>query len=200
MQKRDLSTFPKRVEMRFDEPLDVDEFPEFHAARLLILMFVFTQHTKKDISGRITIAKLDFFVRYPYFLEVAVKKLKEQGEDVPDFFAGEEGVESSMVRYRFGPWDHRYYNVIALIEARQLIKVIPQVRTEKYQVTIEGKELAEGLLKSPSFASLKLRCEVVAQVFGKFSGNQLKEFVYDTFQEEVTSLSSNKTIKAKRGE
>jgi hypothetical protein len=70
---------------RFDEPLDVDDVPEFHAARLLLLLRFYGRSPGGEIAGRTKLAKLDFFVRYPRFLEAAVARLRSEGRDVPEY-------------------------------------------------------------------------------------------------------------------
>src|ERR687890_441277 len=88
-------------------PLLADDLTEFRAARLLLLLN--ECGLKGQIEGLTKLAKLDFFVRYPSFFTQACI---EQGKP---FFPVTEAVESPMVRYYYGPWDHRYYQVLAYL-------------------------------------------------------------------------------------
>jgi hypothetical protein len=95
-------------------PLSPDNVVEFHAARLLLLISLCG--TGGRIDGLTKMAKLDFFVRYPDFFAVAKKDAVRSSES-------EESVESAMVRHHYGPWDKRYYHVLAYLEAKQLISI-----------------------------------------------------------------------------
>src|SRR5690349_19688961 len=137
---------------RFDRPLDVEDLPELHAARLVVLMRICGDGHTGLIRGRTKLAKLDFFVRYPAFLEAAVQRVRRQRPSLADYRAGTEGVEASMVRYRFGPWDHRYYNLLGLLDARALIKIGGGAgRVETYSLTEAGRQLADSLATQQSF-------------------------------------------------
>ena len=59
-------------------------------------------------------AKLDFFVRYPHFFQVVAKVL---GKDI-EYLSTYTETESKMVRYHYGPWDQRYYHVLAYLEGK----------------------------------------------------------------------------------
>lgn len=179
--------------MRFDTPFDVDDVPEFHAARLLVLMFVCGSGRTHQLRGRTKLAKLDFFVRYPSFLEVGLTRLREEGRAVPEYQAGTEGVEASMVRYRYGPWDHRYYNLLALLDARGLVK-IGGGTIETYSLTDEGQRVAETLAAESAFSPIVERCRIVRDSFAEMNGTQLKDFVYQTFADEVAALPLGTTI------
>jgi hypothetical protein len=178
---------------RFDEPLDVDDVPEFHAARLLVLLRICGEGSRNTIKGRTKLAKLDFFIRYPHFLEVAVNRRKRAGVAAQPYEAGTEGVESNMIRYRYGPWDHRYYNWIALLRARGLITIGGAVET--YTLTKEGRAAADTLASHDAFGAVVERCQAAASAFAGMSGTELKRFVYATFEEEVGALSQGRPIR-----
>jgi hypothetical protein len=182
-------------QLRFDRPLDSDDIPEFHAARLLILLRICGEGRTGLIRGRTKLAKLDFFVRYPAFLEAAARKRRDLGTNLPDYRAGNEGVEASMVRYRFGPWDHRYYNLIALLQARDLIR-IGAGPVETYSLTPQGQTVVQQLREDPVFAPIVERCQVAAATFEGLTGTQLKDFVYETFIDEVAKLPQGRVIQS----
>src|SRR4051812_43483899 len=94
----------------------------FHAARILILIaFCGKPRTSPKgvlpgIEGRTLLAKLDFFLRYPAYLRKAaqIRDAVVLGESVLRVAANEaNSVESRMVRYLYGPWDHLYYPALA---------------------------------------------------------------------------------------
>src|SRR4051812_22748181 len=96
-----------------------DENLAYHAGRLLLLLRrCGTPRANPGIKGRTLLAKLDFFLRYPAFLKKAAGILKK---DVATHQLGIdserelESVESRMVRYHYGPWDHIYYPVLAYL-------------------------------------------------------------------------------------
>jgi len=188
------------AQVRFDKPLDVEDVQEFHIARLLLLMKLCGQGQTGLLRGRTKLAKLDFFVRYPHFLETALNRLREAGRAAPEYTAGTEGVEASMVRYRFGPWDHRYYNLLATMSARGLIRIGGGATgVETYSLTPTGRNIAETLLQEQVFAPVVERCRLVSESLAGFTGTDLKNFVYETFQEEVAALPHGATIVAPGG-
>ena len=96
-------------------PLPADDITELHAARLLLLFHHCGSGDKVD--GLTKLAKLDFFVRYPIFFERVARQL---GNTVS---VSSDQTESLMVRHHYGPWDKRYYQVLAFLESRGLITV-----------------------------------------------------------------------------
>lgn len=182
---------------RFDEPLDVEDIPEFHASRLLLLLLICGTGKRKSIEGRLKLAKLDFFVRYPSFLERGLKALREEqgARSINAYHAGVEGVEASMVRYRYGPWDHRYYDLISMLEARTLIRVgASRSGVETYWLTSKGLELAQEIAGNDAFGPIVERCKIVSDAFGRMKGTHLRDFIYSNFSEEVTKQRSGAVI------
>ena len=96
-------------------PLAADSIVEFHAARLLLLISLCG--TADRIDGLTKMAKLDFFVRYPDFFAAA----KEDQTPNPQVSGA---VESAMIRHHYGPWDKRYYHILAYLESKQLIQIV----------------------------------------------------------------------------
>jgi len=54
-------------------PIVADDVPEFHAARLLLLLMLCG--TRARVQGLTKMAKLDFFLRYPQFFKEACRQL-----------------------------------------------------------------------------------------------------------------------------
>lgn len=175
-------------------PLLADELVEFHAARLLLLLEICGSAGK--IDGLTKMAKLDFFARYPDFFAVAKAAAAPSDageEESPRSNAGI--VESAMVRHHYGPWDKRYYHVLAYLESRGLIDVSPKGKSYLLALTPLGRETAQAVATAPSFAGLVERMKDVKNVFGRKSGTYLKNLVYQLFDEEVGQLPLGEEIR-----
>lgn len=164
-------------------PLSADDLVEFHAARLLLLLHLC------GIAGRIDgltkMAKLDFFARYPDFFEAA-RAATASGDDAVDHpQESEAAVESAMVRHHYGPWDKRYYHVLAHLESKRLISISKDGNAYRLVLTDLGKERAKVLATKSSFAPLVERMREIKETFGRKSGSFLKDLIYRLFDEEV---------------
>jgi hypothetical protein len=168
-------------------PWDPDDSVDFHAARLLVLLMRCGEGNRRQIEGRTKLAKLDFFLRYPAFLERAVNQLHAVDGQINEWHAQGAEVEAPMIRYRYGPWDPRYRQFLAFLEARQLIR-ITVTRPERVSLTASGRRLAQILVERSSFHPIVERCDVMADSLSKLTGTQLKELVYDLFPTEVGNL------------
>ncbi|MCI0337692.1 MAG: hypothetical protein L0226_08955 [Acidobacteria bacterium] len=166
----------------------------YHAARLLLLIAYCGKPrstrsaTLPAIEGRTLLAKLDFFLRYPNYLMKAADILQKEvsGEDIG--IKGESGamsVESRMVRYRYGPWDHIYYPALAYLVGKQLIVIEPMRGTDIFRLTPQGRDVSDLLSKETAYLDLVRRAVTIYRLFNKYSGNRLKDFIYDNFPEVV---------------
>ncbi len=168
-------------------PLMADDILEFHAGRLLLLFKICG--VKNRIEGLTKMAKLDFFVRYPEFFAVACKHLGKEHEALPS------PVESEMVRHHYGPWDGRYYHVLAYLEGRGLIEVRQDAATILLGLSPKGNEIAGQLSKQPAYEHLTSHMRSVKRVLGHRKGAGLKKMVYELFDEEVARLSIGEAIR-----
>lgn len=163
-------------------PISADDVTEFHAARILLLL----RHS--GIAGRIDgltkMAKLDFFVRYPDFFEVAKRRSTSASIQAEDDVAA-SATETAMVRHHYGPWDKRYYHILAFLEARDLIQVTKSKNKYVVSLTDRGARVAASLSERDSYSQLISRMADVKQVFGSKSGNVIKNLIYKIFEEEV---------------
>ncbi len=167
-------------------PILADEILEFHAARILMLLMLCG--TKGHIDGLTKMAKLDFFVRYPQFFVTASRRLgTHQANRSPS-------VESAMVRYRYGPWDHRYYHVLSFLEGTRLIEVSRVGKAFRLALTPEGTAAAERLESKPSFRLLADQMREVKSTLGGKSGSALKRLIYQTFYREVAERQHGEVI------
>jgi DNA-binding PadR family transcriptional regulator len=173
-------------------PLSADDIVEFHAARLMLLMLVCG--VRGRIDGLTKMAKLDFFARYPDFFEAARAAVVATDRDRIPSEHHLEAVESAMVRHHYGPWDKRYYHVLAHLEAKRLITVSKEGRSYRIALTELGRERAEALAARPSFAPLVQRMREVKKTFGGKTGSSLKGLIYRLFEEEVGRRKMGETI------
>jgi hypothetical protein len=176
------------------QSFDPDSVTELHAARLLILLAVCGDGSPRQIKGRTKLVKLDFFLRYPRFLERALSVLSARGFAVEPFRADAAEVEAPMIRYRYGPWDPRYGDFIAFLEARGLVRVVGS-RVETFQLTALGAAAARRILGLNEFADLRHRAQAAALPLASQSGNALKDLIYEIFPLEVGSLQLREQIR-----
>ena len=172
-------------------PLSADDILEFHLARIILLLKVC------GVSGRIDgltkMAKLDFFVRYPGFFEAA--RAADPSTNAPDRSDSIEAIESAMVRHHYGPWDKRYYHVLAHLEAKQLIAVTKEKNSYRIVLTALGRERAKELATRPSFGPLLQHMREVKKLYGGRSGNSLKNLIYKVFDTEVSRRQLGEVIR-----
>lgn len=167
-------------------PVAADDLLEFHAARLLLLFKLCG--TKGRINGLTKMAKLDFFVRYPQFFNAACEVLNLPAESAT------KSVESSMIRFHYGPWDDRYYHILAYLEGKQLLNVAKDNQAFTLSLTDEGKKIADQLAKDESFASLVAQMQQVKKALGSKAGSTLKNLIYQIFEKEVAQRPLGETI------
>jgi hypothetical protein len=172
---------------------DLDQSPELHAARLLLLLDAFTGDSQGGaIEGLTKLAKLDFLLRYPVMLERALEAKRRSTRDVQLEDHERYSVESEMVRYRFGPWDHRYREFLNILVAKDLASISIEGRKVVIALTEQGRELARQLAAQGIFEQYSRRARLLKRHFNMTATN-LMRFIYDTFPEMVT-LRSNKPI------
>lgn len=165
-------------------PLPADDIVEFHAARLLLLISFCG--VSGHIDGLTKMAKLDFFARYPDFFETARAATQTtQPTNEAEITGSDEAVESAMVRHHYGPWDKRYYHVLAHLEAKQLIDITKKGSSYRISLTDHGRERAKALAARGSFAPIVERMREIKKTFGAKNGNFLKKLIYQLFDAEV---------------
>ena len=180
-----MRSFKQLAKQSLGRPVLADDILEFHAARLLLLI---DSARRSRIDGLTKLAKLDFFVRYPSFFEQASRAV---GERVATTTAVGE---SAMIRFHYGPWDPRYYQVIPFLEARCLIKVTEDGRSITFATTDEGQRLAMVLREQAEYEPLRTQIESVVKTFGGKTGNQLKQLIYEVFKPEVADRKMGERI------
>ena len=158
-----------------------------HMARLLMLFEAHSGRSNKPVEGVTKLAKLDFLLRYPNCLERALIAKDKPTEPAHIHEFERTTIESKMVRFRYGPWDHRYRRWIALLVGKGLLRAGVEGRTVKLWLTDAGHDVAKALGTSTDLEDLSVRASLVARTFGSMSGSGLKDFVYATFP-EITNM------------
>ena len=171
---------------------------EYHAARLLLIIkYCGTPEKSPQIKGRTLLAKLDFFLRYPKYLDKAVRILKNKSlhqfiqEDIPQHEI--DNVETRMIRYKYGPWDNIYYAVLVYLIAKDLIFIEIKQNVEHFSLTDLGQEVVQSLSDMETFENVAVRAKALKQLFSRWSGTHVKDFIYTNFP-EVVSLPLGKEI------
>ena len=180
----------KRLQELADAPvsslLPAEEVMELHAARLLLLLRHCGTRGKR-IDSLTKMAKLDFFVRYPPFFAVAAAA---EGKAA----TAEATDESRMIRYHYGPWDDRYYQLLSYLEAHGLVVVTQKGTSFELELSDEGVRIADELTDNPWFDRLVAHMKQVKKVLGSKSGTRLKDLVYELFKREVGERSLGEVI------
>jgi hypothetical protein len=168
---------------------------DFHIARLLLLMAAHagTVEKNKPVEGFTKLAKLDFLLRYPNCLERALFASKRDVAEANVQEFERTTIESKMIRFRYGPWDHRYRKWASLMVARGLVVVGVKGNTVQLWLTEGGRNTAAAIAEQGTHQALVERAAVVAKRFGTQNGTALKNFIYDTFP-ELTSMKWGEEI------
>lgn len=171
--------------------LEADD--SLHEARILVLLGAFAAAgPENDLEGLTKLAKLDFLLRYPVALERALKARGKSGAGALVEPHERDSVESKMVRYRFGPWDHRYRRWLGILFAKGLVVVGTKGRTVTIKLTEKGVTMAKVLAESEHFAVVAKRARSLKTNFD-IGASALMRFVYETFP-ELTTMRMNEKI------
>jgi hypothetical protein len=164
------------------------EAAAYHQGRVLLL--IDTMAGKNGmLDGLTKLAKLDFLLRYPVFLkQVAdsgkIRGLILDGETSPTR-EEERAVESRMIRYKYGPWDDRYYVIIGALVGRGLVEYVPGRGRVALRPTQGGRAIATVLASDPAWRRTAARCAVLRKAFARTSGNALKDLIYQELPDVV---------------
>ncbi|MEN8221563.1 MAG: hypothetical protein ABFS56_35525 [Pseudomonadota bacterium] len=123
------------------------------------------ENGEHSIKGRTKLAKLDFFLRYPVYLEKALDKLKKGRLTLEEH--EKQNIETRMIRYKYGPWDEKYYDVWAYLLAKGLIVIKPINGIDYFLITPQGKAAVDSLLGLETYNVIKKRCQVIKKSLAK---------------------------------
>lgn len=181
-------SFPIVEAARLSERID-----DLHLARLIILMSKIGGKPSGVVDGIMKLAKLDFLLRYPVYLERVLNLVGGRSLQIPGELHEWDNVESKMIRFRYGPWDPRYRRWIGLMVAKGLAVTFLRGRTVMVSLTTRGQKVAEELSAQEEFSSLDKRSNIVAKKLGRLSGTKLKNMVYDAVP-EITGMPWGEVI------
>lgn len=157
----------------------------YHQTRVLLLVTAVAGaagHSGK-LDGLTKLAKLDFLLRYPALASTVLDPLDPRDERLglaPEELAAPTDVEAPMTRYKYGPWDDRYYAIIGALVGRGLLRYAKGRRGSVALVpTTQGKKLAAVLADTETWATIKDRCDAVAEASANMTGNNLKDLIYE---------------------
>jgi len=167
----------------FEALASLEEDDNLHLGRLLVLLSAFAgRDGTGPVEGLTKLAKLDFLLRYPANLERALQVRARRGDDARVEDHERKSIESSMVRYRFGPWDFRYRRFLNTLASKGLASVTTEGRTIVIRLTDAGRKAAGELTEAPEFASMSRRARLLKR-FCDLSATNLMRFIYETFPE-----------------
>lgn len=169
-------------------PLPAEEITELHAGRMLALLLNCGIGTTSRIEGLTKLAKLDFFVRYPDAFNRMAQHLEK------NIKAATHMIEAPMVRHHYGPWDKRYYQILAFLEARNLLTVSKKGSTFLFELSPEGRTIAARLCKESAFRAQIEQMKRVKKLLGAKSGSTIKRLIYEVFKEEIADRPLGKVI------
>jgi hypothetical protein len=156
----------------------------YHQARVLMLVdaVASTKGHSGKLDGLTKLAKLDFLVRYPALAPVVLDGLDEVDPrlNLSEAERNEPtSVESPMTRYKYGPWDDRYYPVIGALVGRGLLRYTRGRRGSVALVpTAAGRRVATRLANEATWRPVNERCAAVAEASAGLTGTGLKDLIY----------------------
>ncbi|MGW4339036.1 hypothetical protein ACWEK5_40490 [Rhodococcus koreensis] len=157
----------------------------YHQARVLMLVAAVSStsgHAGK-LDGLTKLAKLDFLLRYP---ALAFHVLDSLDMDDPRMhlstheLADPTDVEAPMIRYKFGPWDDRYYAVVGALIGRGLIRYAkPRKGSIAVAPTSAGRRLVADMTTTTQWTAINDRSYAIAEAAAHMTGNALKDRIYE---------------------
>ena len=162
----------------------MNEDIQYHDARILLLIEAMGPRGA-TMNGLTKLVKLDFLLRYPQFLERLLRKGQIPWPDGTAPTAAEMlAVEAPMIRYKYGPWDDRYYPILGYLRGTGLADVQRTDGTMTIRLTDAGRALARQLSHDPAWARVWHRAQLLHQHFN-LSGNALKDRIYNELPDVV---------------
>lgn len=159
---------------------------DYHLARVLLLVAACTETDDDGVDGLTKLAKLDFLLRYPSMLDRVLHATGQAWAEGTEPSDDERlAVESTMVRYKYGPWDDRYYPIAGALLGLGLAEPRPGRGRVALRATPAGRAAAAELALSPEWAITASRTELLARAFAGKTGNALKQLVYRLLPDAV---------------
>lgn len=139
---RDLVVTPEHRLLSIDSPRDP---LVVHIARVLLLIDTFTGKSAV-LRGLPKLARLDFLLRFPVYLEAL---LDERGRPLPfalrPTYHERRAPEAALIRWKYGPWDHRYYPMLGRLVGQALVQADITGGILVLRTTDNGRQAAASL-------------------------------------------------------
>lgn len=162
----------------------MNEDIQYHAARILLLIEAMGPRGAA-MNGLTKLVKLDFLLRYPQFLDRLLREERivwpEGLEPTP---TEDLAVEAPMIRYKYGPWDDRYYPILGYLRGTGLADVQRSNGTMTIRLSDTGRAVAHQLSTDPAWTRVWRRAQLLHKYFN-VSGNALKERIYNELPDVV---------------
>lgn len=161
---------------------------DYHIGRLLVLLRHFAPPDKRPMQGLTKLAKLDFLLRYPSFTD---RLLQARAIAWPlgaePTQSERSAVESRMIRYKYGPWDDRYYALLGSLVGLGLAVVNSNGKSLTMQLTDKGLQYAESIASSDDWFVVDSRAGLLKKMFDT-TGSKLKDMIYQELPDAVDRL------------
>jgi hypothetical protein len=154
----------------------------YHEARVLILICQFTQ-PGEPFRGLTKLAKLDFLLRYPVMTE-RLLPVGTAGQGVAPTDYERQAVESRMIRYKYGPWDDRYYPILGALVGKRLATFARIEGSTEITLTESGRDLGTELAATSPWAVVAERARFLRTHFD-LPGRDLKDLIYQQLPDVV---------------
>ncbi|MEG4424923.1 MULTISPECIES: hypothetical protein [unclassified Microcoleus] len=165
---------------------NIETNDDLHLGRILILLKTFAgQKQNRAIDGLDKLAELDFFLRYPVYLERALpaRGTSSNKADIKDY--ERQSIEANTAYYSYKPWSVEYRRFISLLVAKDLVSLDFEKNIIKVTLSRKGIEVANSLSKKESYSIIEKRASILKQNFNLSSKN-LITFMYENFPETQT--------------
>ncbi|MFF5084989.1 hypothetical protein ACFY36_48795 [Actinoplanes sp. NPDC000266] len=154
----------------------------YHEARVLILICQFTMPAE-PFRGLTKLAKVDFLLRYPVMAERLLPPgITWLGGAPTD--DERQAVESRMIRYKYGPWDDRYYPLLGALVGKRLATFARVNDSMEITLTDAGRDLGIALGETSSWAIVAQRARFLRAHFD-LPGRELKDLIYEQLPDVV---------------
>lgn len=157
----------------------------YHQVRVLLLVDAVAAEPghERKLDGLTKLAKLDFLVRYPALASAVLAEL-DDGDHRLHLTEEERSaptvVDDPMIRYKYGPWDDRYYPVIGALVARGLLRYAAARRgSVALAPTARGQRFAAAVQAEANWGDIADRCHAIAEATAGMTGTALKDLIYN---------------------
>jgi hypothetical protein len=158
---------------------------QLHVARILLLIDAHTT-ASAGLRGWDTLARADFLLRYPTVLEHVLWQRSAQMPVLAMPTATERsGAAGAPLRFQFGPWDTRYYPVVARLVGCGHVRREHETTRPTFRASPTGAQLADALADGP-WRKDRVRAGLIAK-HARLSGERLTRLIDAAIDELQTA-------------